>query len=149
MFSEIQYVTVCIFCALSLFQGSNYRLLPAVVLASTDVMHYWLFDSADGLLYYGSDAILDLLAIMLIAKLAIPTALAMQVMFICAASIVINYIGFAIWLAYMPPTVYNWGFVVLNLCTIICLIKREPGHGRQATDNSSDSKLYRYSYFSR
>lgn len=148
MFSEIQFVTVCIFCMLSLFQRSKYRVLPAAVLALTEVIHYWLFDSADGLLYYGSDAMLDLLAIMIIAKLAIPTALAMQVMFICVASIVLNYAGFAVWMAYMPPDIYNWGFVVLNLCTIICLLKREPGHGRQDAGDSSDSFVYRHNYFS-
>lgn len=148
MFSEIQYVTVCIFCVLSLFQRSNYRVIPAVVLSLTEVIHYSLFDSASGLLYYGSDALLDLLAIMIIAKLAIPTALAMQIMFICAASIILNYAGFAIWIAYMPPNIYNWGFVVLNLCTLICLIKREPGHGRQNAGDSSDSFVYRNNYFS-
>jgi len=149
MFSEIQYAAVCIFCVLVVFQKTNSRLFPAAILSLTEIIHYVLYDSADGLLYYGTDALLDLLAIMIIAKLAIPTSLAEQILYICSASIIFNYIGLVLWLTYMSPALYNWGFVVLNLCTIICLIKREPGHGRQATDNSSDSKLYRYSYFSR
>ena len=149
MFSEIQYVTVCIFCLLAIFQKSNSRFFPAVILSVTEIVHYTLYDSADGLLYYGSDALLDLLAIMIIAKFAIPTVLARQLLYICSASIIFNYIGFALWITYMSPTLYNWSFVVLNLFTIICLIKREPGHGRHASDNNGNFIVFRHNYFSR
>ena len=149
MTANILAVILFAFAVMCFFQGMPSRRFVAYIIAITELLHYLLFNDSEGLLYYGSAALFDLLAIMMIAHLAIPTSLAKQVLFICSASIVMNYAGFVLWISYLSPSLYNWGFVVLNLCTIICLIKREPGHGRQATDNSSDSKLYRYSYFSR
>ena len=136
------------FAIMCFLQGKPSRRFVAYVIALSELSHYVIFNDAVGLLYYGSAALFDLLSIMIIAKLAIPTALARQMLYICSASIVFNYIGFTLWLTYMSPVLYNWGFVVINLLTIICLIKREPGHGRQNAGDSSDSKLYRHNYFS-
>jgi len=148
MTANILALTLFAFAAMCFLQGMPSRRFVAYVIAITELFHYLLFNDTEGLLYYGSAALFDLLAIMMIAHLAIPTNLAKQVLFICSASIVMNYMGFVLWIAYMSPALYNWGFVVLNLCTIICLIKREPGHGRQATDNSSGTVIYRHNYFS-
>lgn len=142
-------ITLCIFGVLCLIQKIPARRFVACVIVITELAHYFLFNDSDGLLYYGSAALFDLLAIILISTLAIPSALAKQILFIYAASIAVNYVGFVLWLTYMEPTLYNWGFVILNLCTIICLIKREPGHGGRSTDNSSGSFVYRHNYFSR
>jgi len=97
-------------------------------------------------MYYGSAALFDLLAIILIANLAIPSVLAKQIMTISVVSIIFNYFGWVLWVTYMPPTIYNWSFIVLNLCTIICLIRREPGHGRHMGNNSGHSIVCRDSY---
>ena len=139
-------ITLCIFGILCLAQKIPARRFVACVIALTEALHYGFFNDLDGLMYYGSAALFDLLAIVLIVNLAIPTALAKQMLFISAISIAFNYIGWALWITYMPPTIYNWSFIVLNLCTIICLIKREPGHGRHTGNNSRDPIVYRDSY---
>jgi len=139
-------ITLCIFGILCLTQKIPARRFVACVIAATEALHYGFFNELDGLMYYGSAALFDLLAIILIVNLAIPTVLAKQMLFISAISIAFNYIGWTLWLTYMPPTIYNWSFIVLNLCTIICLIKREPGHGRHTGDNSGNPIVYRDSY---
>jgi len=141
-------ITLCIFGVLCLVQKIPARRFVACVIAGTEVLHYGFFNDLDGIMYYGSAALFDLLTIILIVNLAIPTALAKQMLFVSAISIAFNYIGWMLWLTYMPPTLYNWSFIVLNLCTIICLIKREPGHGRHAGDNNRGSIVYSYHYFS-
>ena len=142
-------IALCIFGVLCLIQKIPARRFVACVIAATEALHYGLFNDLDGLMYYGSAALFDLLAIILIVNLAIPTVLAKQLIYICFASIIFNYIGFALWITYMSPTLYNWSFVVLNLFTIICLIKREPGHGRHASDNNGNFIVFRHNYFSR
>lgn len=149
MAESILAATLTVFAVLCLFQRASARRFVAYIVVVSELSHYFLFNDYAGLLYYGSAALFDLFAIMLIAKVAIPTALASQMLAIYAASIALNYAGFVLWLTYMPPTLYNFGFIILNLLTIICLIKREPGHGRQDAGDSGDSILYRYSYFSR
>jgi len=139
-------ITIFIFGILSLMQKTPARRFVGYVIVITEVLHYVLFNELDGLMYYGSAALFDLLAIILIVNLAIPSALAKQMLYISGVSIVFNYIGWSLWLTYMPPTIYNWSFIVLNLCTIICLIKREPGHGRHTGNNSCNPIVYRDSY---
>lgn len=139
-------ITLCIFGVLCLAQKIPARRFVACVIASAEVLHYVLFNELEGLMYYGSAALFDLLAIILIVNFSIPTALAKQMLLISSVSIVFNYIGWALWLTYMPPTLYNGSFIVLNLCTIICLIRREPWHGRQMGNNSGNSIVYRDSY---
>ncbi len=141
--------TLCIFGVLCLTQKMPARRFVACVIAGTEALHYGFFNELDGLMYYGSAALFDLLAIILIVNLAIPTVLAKQILYISIVSIVLNYIGWTLWLTYMPPTLYNWSFVVLNLFTIICLTRREPGYGGRASDNSGDFIIYRHNHFSR
>lgn len=140
-------ITILIFGILSLMQKTPARRFVGYVIVITEVLHYVLFNELEGLIYYGSAALFDLLAIILIVNLAIPSALAKQMLYISGVSIVFNYIGWSLWLTYMPPTIYNWSFIVLNLFTIICLIKREPGHGRHEGDNNRGSIVYSYHYF--
>jgi len=142
-------ITLCIFGVLCLTQKIPARRFVACVIAATEALHYGFFNDLDGLMYYGSAALFDLLAIILIVNLATPTVLAKQMLYISIVSIVLNYIGWTLWLTYMPPTLYNWSFVVLNLFTIICLIKREPGHGRHASNNNGNSIVFCHNYFSR
>lgn len=142
-------VTIFIFGILSLLQKSPARRFVGYVIVITEALHYVFFNELDGLIYYGSAALFDLLAIILIVNLAIPSSLAKQMIYISLVSIIFNYIGWGLWLTYMAPTLYNLGFVVLNLCTIVFLIKKEPGHGRHEGDNSGDSIVYSYRHFGR
>ena len=142
-------ITLCIFGILCLTQKIPARRFVACVIAATEALHYGLFNDLDGLMYYGSAALFDLLAIILIANLAIPSVLAKQVLYISVISIIFNYFGWVLWLTYMPPTLYNGSFIVLNLCTIICLIRRESGHGRHTGDSNRDSIVYSHNYFVR
>ena len=142
-------ITLCIFGILCLIQKIPARRFVACVIAGTEALHYGFFNDLDGLMYYGSAALFDLLAIILIVNLAIPTVLAKQMITISVVSIIFNYFGWVLWFTYMPPTIYNWSFAVLNLCTIICLIRKESSHGGHASDNSGDFIVYHYNYFSR
>jgi len=142
-------ITLCIFGILCLIQKIPARRFVACVIAATEALHYGLFNDLDGLMYYGSAALFDLLAIILIANLAIPTVLAKQMLYISVISIIFNYFGWVLWLTYMPPTLYNGSFIVLNLCTIICLIRKESGHGGHASDNNGNSIVYHYNYLGR
>ena len=142
-------ITLCIFGVLCLTQKIPARRFVACVIAATEALHYGFFNELDGLMYYGSAALFDLLAIILIVNLAIPTILAKQMLYISIVSIVLNYIGWTLWLTYMPPILYNWSFVVLNLFTIICLIRRESVYGGRASNNNGNSIIFSHNYFSR
>jgi len=81
-------VMLCIFGILCLTQKAPARRFVACVIAATEALHYGFFNELDGLMYYGSAALFDLLAIILIVNLAIPTALAKQILYISGVSVV-------------------------------------------------------------
>lgn len=136
------------FASLVLIQTENRRTFAACVYVFFNVIaHDLIFGKYGGLMYFGTGALFDLFAILIISKFALPSKLAFHLTIICLISIVLNIIGWAMWLTYMEPTLYTLGFIALNIYTLICLIQKEPSHGRHKGNNSRISFIL--SYFNR
>lgn len=95
-----------------LFQPTMARAIAALVFASFSVVHDIAFSDLDGLAYYGSAALFDLIVI-LILNFTPVTKLSIRLQLISAVSISLNFIGWIMWTLYLPPDAYNAAFIVL------------------------------------
>lgn len=59
------------------------------------------------LMYHGSAVLADLV-IILIAGYALTGRVSFDIMYINLCAVIVNFIGWALWLEYYPPTLYNW-----------------------------------------
>lgn len=64
------------------------------------------------LMYHGSAVLADLV-IILIAGYALTGRVSFDIMYINLCAIIVNFIGWALWLEYYPPTLYNWSMSVI------------------------------------
>ncbi|MCK5641087.1 MAG: hypothetical protein KAJ19_09830 [Gammaproteobacteria bacterium] len=89
--------------------------------------------------YYLSAAFVDLTVIGFLASLDTLDRKILQLQILSAVSMVCNFGGWALWLAYMPPTYYDAAFVALYLTAIAVIIQNGP------RDASLHSRLHRFS----
>ncbi len=128
-------LSIYLLCMLCFLQPTLSRAVVAGVFVFFIMSHEVLAYSLDGLMYYGSSSLFDLLIISIITKISFASRLCFQLQLICLASIFINALGWMMWFTYQPPDLYNWCFIVLNFYAVYCLITGEPKHGRVATDD--------------
>ena len=100
------------------------RLFAAFIFAGLTLCHDIFLSHFDGLLYYGSAALLDLAIIILTSGIAPVPQMVISLHRICMASIAMNFIGWFIWFMYLPPVVYDSAFMFIYAWTLIILIKR-------------------------
>ncbi len=106
------------------FQPNAPRLFAAVVFVVVTLSHEFFMSDTDGLIYYGSAALFDMGIIMLTSGINPIHQMVTDLQRICLASVFVNFIGYFIWLSYLPPTIYDMSFMVLYAWTFIILIER-------------------------
>ncbi len=111
----------------AIFQPNAPRLFAAVVLAGSLWLHELALSDLDGLAYYGSDALCNLGVIILISGINPIPALVIRIQIICLLSIILNFLGWVAWYAYLHPLPYNVVFLLLYTWTLIALIRRDNG----------------------
>jgi len=107
-----------------LFQPNAPRLFGAFVFVAVTLSHEFLISDVDGLAYYGSAALFDMGIIMLVSGINPVPRMVTDLQGICMASVFINGIGYFIWLAELPPIIYDTSFMVLYTWTLLILIER-------------------------
>jgi len=100
------------------------RLFAAVSFISFLLAHEFFMYGYEGLQYYGSAALFDLAIIILTSGINPVPKMVLSLHKICMVSIVANLAGYLLWYYYLPLTAYNATFVVINVWTLIILIKR-------------------------
>jgi len=131
-------LSIYLLCGLCFVQPTLNRSVVAGIFVFFIMSHEVLSYSFDGLMYYGSSALFDLLIILIITRISTASRLCFQLQLICLASIFINALGWYMWFDYRSPALYNWCFVALNFYAVYCMIAKEPKHGRIHPDSNSN-----------
>lgn len=111
---------VCVWMQPTLARG-----YVALLFAGVTLLHEIIGTRLDGIMYYGSAALCDLAIIVLTSGLRPVPAMVTRIHLICFASIVANAVGWAMWAAYLPPTVYNATFVAIYIGAVVVMLKRD------------------------
>ena len=119
----------------SLLQPTVSRAIPAILYAFMTAMHYVCMDRIEGPVYYVAAAIIDFTCLSLAYWVSTKATLSYQIMMICFVSIIINTMGWIMYMAYMRPDTYNMLSLALYLWAIAVLLKRDKvdvvlGHNR-------------------
>ena len=150
MDSLLVTITLILFVFGPLMQPDLDRLFVASVYIYGNVfVHEAMFSSLDGLAYYGSAALTDLLTITLLCTIVLSTKLCGKLISVCMISIILNFGGWLIWLGGLEPMVYNLSFVVLNAYTIYLLIGGDSEHGRLGASDGRTPIIWSYLVSSR
>lgn len=110
--------------AASVIQPNRHRLFAGLVYSWLLVANDMMLFEKEGFAYYGVSALFDLATIIIISCAVKVSSMAITIQKICLASICLNFLGWVMWTLYMPPVVYNSLYVVLYVCALLTLIKR-------------------------
>lgn len=116
---------IAVIVVLSVMQWGSARRWAAMTFASVTVAHLMFMTQYTGLLYYGSAAFFDLAIMSILASLPRVTSLSLDLMKISMVSIFVNFIGYFMWLLYLPPHGYNAAFVAVYGFAIFAMLKKE------------------------
>lgn len=111
--------------AASLFQPNISRFIPALIYSAALGFHYLFMNDISGLPYYGSAALVDLAVLCFIGGFFINSNISLILCKICAISIVLNFIGWLMWMMYIKPDLYNLAYYALYSWVIIVLLQRD------------------------
>lgn len=111
--------------AAAIFQPTASRLFAAVVFVSVAWAHELLFAHLTGLPYYASAGAGALAIIVALKFLDHPPRMALSLVRICLTSIVLNFAGLVMWLAYLPPEPYNVAIFCVFVWALMTLLSKE------------------------
>jgi len=111
-------------------QPNTARLYVSCIYFLSVVGHDVLFSDYTGIAYYGSAALSDFLAMILISNIRPISIVSISIANICFISIIINTFGWLLWYFYQPPIVYNAAFIVIYVAAFFALLKRDNPNGR-------------------
>lgn len=112
-------VLILLICVAALYT----REKPALLLAALILGHDLASQSATGWGYYLSAATVDLTLVMALSTWAKPSRLTDGLLLLSFCSLLLNFYGWVIWFAYLPPNSYNLGFIVLYSVAIYIILR--------------------------
>ena len=120
MLSIVSPILLLIAVMLAVTGQQWHRLLCTICVIVPTITHYYWFDSTTGAVYYGSAMAFSSMSIALL-QFVKPnekhSELVVHLQIISLAFVIVNFIGYFIWYAYMSPIVYNW------LCLLLAVIE--------------------------
>lgn len=119
-----------------LFQPTTERFKMSLLYWFAVVGYAWIGDAIDAPWYYLGGAFVDLLVIGTLASVVTDSRLVVHLMIVSTISIILNTFGFASWLFYMPPTIYDETYLFLYGLAIILMTLKEPdyvGHHQRSS----------------
>ena len=128
--------------AVILLQPNVQRIVAAAIFFSVTMLHDTYLSHHDGLAYYSSAAILDLVLLAMLGFLKPATKTIVQLQTVCILSIMANFAGWVLWMLYLSPIYYNGMFVCIYTLALFVLLEKE---GRDVGIYTLDS--WRLSFF--
>ena len=116
----------------AVFQPTAIRAYGALMAAVSLVCLDLAYAETDGILYYGSSAVCDLVVVLALSCTRRVSLMLLRIQCIMLCAIVVNLAGFVMWWAYLPPGLYNAAFVVLYSWLLFTLVR-----GGKASDVGS------------
>lgn len=145
----IELLIIGMFLA-AFLQPSVPRFYAALMASLITMCHHWGYYEADGLLYYGSAALFDLVIILLLSGIYPAPALVVRLQVIFLASIVLNAAGFLMWFFYIPHDAYNAAFVGVYSWAIFTMLRRgKPNADRRGASSSGWNSCFRFDFGAR
>ena len=134
--------------AAAVFQPTATRLFAAVVFVSVAWGHEIAFSHLTGLPYYASAGAGALAIIVALKLLTNPPRIALTLVRICLVSIVLNFTGWVMWWAYLPPEPYNAAIFCVFVWALATLLSRDKqdDSGRRLTMDLWRYGFRRYAY---
>lgn len=122
---EILQLQLGIVLILAMIQPTDERRYAGLVFAVIAGLHYLLSYSTEGWGYYFSAATADAVVVMLTIRLKILSPVISTIHTICYVSILMNFIGWIMWMSHMPHYAYNAAFLLIYGWAIINLSRKE------------------------
>ena len=120
---DSMFIALSVLCFWHIFK---YKKADApLIFVSFILIHDLLFSNLDESIYgyyYISDAFINMLIILCISNLQQATKISIGLVTISFLSIVLDGIGWVMWMTYYSPDFYNIGFIGLYLGAIIILL---------------------------
>jgi len=118
-------VIIAILIAAAVAQPTQERRYAALLFSGFAALHHVVMFDTDGFEYYFSAALLDYFVILFTIRIAMLSEMIEKLHNICIVSIALNFIGWLMWIYYVPPHAYNASFIGLYLYALIIMIKKE------------------------
>jgi len=122
-------VLLVVLAVATIFQPTAPRMYAALCVVGATVLHDLLLSDLDGLAYYGSAALFDLGAIMLIAGITPVPLMVIRLQSLCLLSILANAAGWVTWSLYLSPVAYDAAFLFLYFFMFLVLVQRSDADG--------------------
>jgi len=103
-------------------QPNRSRAIAAALFIGITLFHRFFIAESDGLLYYGGAALADIAIIILTSYFARTPVMVITLHKICFAFIVVNFAGWALWISYFPPFLYDLACAILYILALLSLI---------------------------
>lgn len=123
MYDAITYLLYSL-VVVAFIQPNAPRFFAALAFVSITFLHEVFLSGCDGLAYYGSAALFDLLIIAVTSGIRPVPKMVLSLHRICLVSMLANFAGWVIWFAYLPPFVYDATFVAIYVWALMILIRR-------------------------
>lgn len=134
------FLLIAMSVSMACLTGST--IAPAAMFVGAAVAHDVMFGAHDGLAYYGSAALFDLVVIFGISRLSEISEFSLQIQKLSVLSIFLNLYGWAAWFAYLSPIAYNYAYVALyGWALLLFVIGGWPSVGIRA-DSVRDSRFF-------
>lgn len=119
----IIFVLIFLIAFLSLLQEEK-RRMTALLFVLLTLIHtiIWAKAPDDGFLYFLSATVNDLIIMIVIANLPYTTKLTDNLMKISFCFIIINFIGWIMWMSYLDLALYQYAASLLYISVIVALL---------------------------
>lgn len=128
----------------SIVQKDKPNRLLACFYSMSILLHDLIFGGINHSMYYISASLFDALIILMILLYFAGQSISIGLLYVCVASIIINFVGSVLWLTGFSPIIYNNLFIIIY-CVAIMVLIREGVDGGNIAFNSSNSAFYRAS----
>ena len=108
-----------------LFQQNAQRFYAACVFSGITYAHELLMSNADGLMYYASAALFDLLIVIVLGMIAPLPKMVLRLQIISFGFVLVNFLGWIMWYAYQPAVLYDCLCAILFSLSFITLLLRD------------------------
>lgn len=115
------------------------RLIPAFFYAGMSAAHCfscWYFE-VSGALYYFSAMIASLFVIAMLSALADVTEFTLNLIVIAMAAIIVNFIGWVLYMAYSDGYIYQVLGFELYAFTLYTMLKKDKANGNTTVDSGN------------
>lgn len=99
------------------------KALSCFVFVYLTVLHDVIFGDYDGMLYFGSAALVDWLIAVFLLYIDCKTSERLQI--ICVVSVFLNFFGWMLWASYSSPLYYTGAYAVLYLISVGVMLAKD------------------------